>query len=241
VTIHAGSVTGPHRTTRDHEATLAMIDGARAAEAPRLVVYTSGLWTLGATTDADEDTTEYEPAEVSRYRVELERAVVGAGGGSLVTAVTRPGMVYGGREGSIAWLERWLPEDAGRPQDIVTVGDGSNRWSPVHIEDLAELYTALVAQRRFGIFHAMEQEPVVVNVLARELARISGRSVFGWALADARAKLGPMADALALDAVVHARRSDRVLGWRPRRPPILSALAGAYAESHGLSSPHGMT
>ena len=51
-----------------------------------------------------------------------------------------------------------------------------------------------------------------------------------WPLDEAREKLGPYADALALDQRVSADRA-LALGWNPKRPSVLEDLrTGSYVE-----------
>ena len=48
-------------------------------------------------------------------------------------------------------------------------------------------------------------------------------------LSEARQKLGPYADALALDQIVESRRGDE-LGWHPRHPSFVAEAGKAYQE-----------
>jgi hypothetical protein len=41
--------------------------------------------------------------------------------------------------------------------------------------------------------------------------------------------MGPMADALAMDQVVHSARAGSV-GWQPRRPSFVAAAGDAFRE-----------
>jgi hypothetical protein len=47
-------------------------------------------------------------------------------------------------------------------------------------------------------------------------------------IADARARLGPVADALLLDQTVGSTRAGREVGWRPSRPSVLREIEGGY-------------
>jgi nucleoside-diphosphate-sugar epimerase len=230
--VHVASITGPDRAARDRAAIFAMIDAARATSAPRMVVYTSGVWTLGSTGDtpATEDAPTDHPARLSVHRVALERDVIAAAGGALATAVLRPGDVYGGREGVASWLAQWLPESAGRA-GIVHLGDGRNRWPLVHRLDLGRFYRLVLERRAGGILHAVEDVAVPVVELARALGRVAGLQVSSWSPAEAELKLGPgYVEALLLDQVIAAPRARALLGWRPERPPFLEAVAEVWAD-----------
>jgi nucleoside-diphosphate-sugar epimerase len=229
VAIHAASVTGPARDQLDRDASLALLEGARDGHGA--LIYTSGIWSLGATGDAiaDEATPATRPAEVSRQRVHLERELLAGG-----AAVVRPGMVYGGHEGLAAWLGVWLPEESGHTDRVVVLGDGDYRWSPVHVEDVATLFRLVAEQRASGLFHAVEPDTVRAVDLANALARVSrrGEEALAWPLEEGRKKLGALADALVLDQRVAARRSAEVLGWRPSRA-VMASVESMWRERAG--------
>jgi nucleoside-diphosphate-sugar epimerase len=208
VFVHAAAPSGPDRPAVDRAAMLALLEVAGG----RTTIYTSGTWTLGATGDgpAAEDAPADHPPRISAFRPELEREVVAAGG-----VVLRPGNVYGGRGGVAAWLARWLPEESGRPDHIVLLGDGAYRWPVVHLDDLSRLYLLVAERAARGLFHAVEPEPVRVDRVASRLAELAGRPVWSWPVADAAHALGDVAHAMTLDQHLVAPRAERELGWRP--------------------------
>ena len=57
------------------------------------------------------------------------------------TIVVRPGLVYGNGGSDIMHVLAGLVRQAGRAH---TVGDGSNGWSAIHVEDPADLYLKAV-------------------------------------------------------------------------------------------------
>ena len=189
---------------------------------PAAVIYTSGVWVLGNTAvPATEDAPLAPPALVD-WRPDHERLVLAAGGGQLRTAVIRPGIVYGGARGIVGDLLRTALNGLVR-----VVGDGANRWPCVYDRDLADLYVRLATnQGASGLFHANDEADETVNDIVDAIAghatmRPDVRHV---PLPEARAKLGPYADALALDQVVRSPRA-RQLGWSP----TLHSVAGNVA------------
>src|SRR5207248_3051609 len=98
--IHLGFEAGADAARVDRTATDALLAAAREAKAPRTVVYTSGIWVLGATgaRPADE-TTPVNPAPLVAWRPAHERLVLDALDARIVTAVVRPGIVFGGKGG----------------------------------------------------------------------------------------------------------------------------------------------
>ncbi|HVT59267.1 MAG TPA: NAD-dependent epimerase/dehydratase family protein [Thermoanaerobaculia bacterium] len=213
------------------ETLLAASDASGAAGAGRMksLVYTSGIWVLGAAGDspAFEDAPTDRAAALVAWRPAHERLVLEAGTAQLATAVVRPGIVWGGRGG----LTASYFETAEREGAAAFVGDGSNRVAMIHVGDLARFFRLLVEQQGRGIFHAVDGAAVRLAELARAASEAAGaqgrtRSI---PLAAARQEMGPFADALALDQVVASRRGVE-LGWRPLHPSFVAAAAEAYRE-----------
>lgn len=224
--IHFASEGGADNAAVDRNAVDALLDAAKRPGLPRALVYTSGVWVLGPTGEShlDEGTPIESPASLVAWRPAHERAILDAAGGDVVTAVVRPGIVYGGRGGMTEGFFSQAVEK-GRP---TIIGDGHNRWTGVHRADLADLYVRLVEaafsekvgamRKEDRLFHAVAGEPERVADMARAASRAAGGedAVGFWPLAEAREKLGPFADAVVLDQVVRTTRSDEILGWRPR-------------------------
>ena len=111
------------------------------------------------------------------------------------------------------------------------VGDGQNRWSTVHAEDLADLY-ALALERApagsvFNGAHGSAPRLVEIAHAASELGGAGGR-VAAWPLDEARKVLWGFADAIASDQVISGEKAKRELGWNPSRASIIDELH-AYA------------
>jgi nucleoside-diphosphate-sugar epimerase len=224
--IHVAAVSEPERARKDRALVFALIDAARRSGESRTVIYTSGVWALGAG-GGDEGTPIaglvdwtpgvrlHAPARASAHRPALERDVLAAATEKVATAVVRPGMVYGGAGGLAPWLVEDLGAAAGHPGTPTFVGDGANRWSPVHCDDNAQLYKMIVERHASGIFHAVEDQPLRVADLAQLLAD-AGKTPppFAWDRAAAEAALGDQAEALSLDIPAATSRS-RSLGWQP--------------------------
>lgn len=213
----------------DRAAIETLLDAARGATGERIFVYTSGCWVLGDTGDQPADeSAEVDPPQVVAWRPAHEDHVIGASADDgVVTAVVRPGMVYGGTGGIVTGLF----QSAERTAAAEFVGDGWNRWSLVHREDLADLYRRIVEEKAEGLFHAVDGSPARVIEVARTASELAGaggetRSI---PLEDARESMGAMADALVLDQVLSANRA-RELGWAPARASFLDAAGGAYRE-----------
>ena len=170
---------------------------------PGHFIYTSGVWVLGNTKHADESSA-VNPLALVAWRPSHEELVLGSGG-----AVVRPGCVYGERQSLLApWF---AAADQGAPLKIT--GDGNNRWAMIDLHDLAELYTRAVEQRATKVLHAIDDTRATLNECASALST----AVEHIPLDAARAKLGPFADALAIDQVIDSRETREKLGWEPKR------------------------
>ena len=157
-------------------------------------LYTSDLWVLGNTTGAATEDSPLRPTPVVAWRPEHEKLVLEAGRGrTLRTAVIRPGIVYGGARGIVGDLLK----DAGNAL-IRVIGDGRNRWACVYHRDLADLYVRVIGDAgASGIYHANDEADERVSDIAEALAQQAKTpaDIRNVPLDEARAKLGPYADA----------------------------------------------
>ena len=227
--IHTGLDLGAADTPQvDAAAVAAML--AALDETGRPFVYTSGVWVLGDTGGRvlDEEA-PVNPTPLVAWRPGVEQTVLDAARNGVRSAVIRPAMVYGRGGGAIADFVR----SARQSGAVRFVGDGANRWSFVHVDDLAELYLLALTQSPAGyVYLAAAGEAIAVKVVAEAASRAAGAEgrVEAVPLEQAREKMGLFADALMLDQQISGDRARRLLGWNPRRPSVLEELAGgAYA------------
>lgn len=216
VLVHAAAEHSARAFDLDREFVVALFDAARAAKASRLFVYTSGVWVYGDTGGrrVDEATVPTPHPFVAR-RIEHERLVLEADGGLLGTLVIRPGCVYGG-SGSLtgSWFATAVKEGAAR-----IVGEGGNRWTFVHRDDLARLYRlAAESGVRGEVFNATDRSRSTVLECAQAASRAAGAGgrTASTPVAEAVRKLGAFAECLALDQHVDSGKAVRRLGWQPR-------------------------
>jgi nucleoside-diphosphate-sugar epimerase len=140
-------------------------------------------------------------------------------------AVVRPPIVYGAGGGPIAGLV-----GQARADGVARVVDaGENRWSTVHVSDLAEAYALILEREATGAFHAAEALPVTMAELFEAVGYAAGVPVKSWTLTEALAAHGPMAGHLAGDAALDAGRL-RSLGWTPSTGDALGGITGALRD-----------
>ncbi|WP_306364893.1 NAD-dependent epimerase/dehydratase family protein [Nocardia sp. CC227C] len=189
-------------------------------------VYTSGLWLHGNTGDTPvTEQSPFDPPMVVAWRpaVEelLERAAAERG---VRTVRIRPGLVYGGGRGYVPML--LSPQDSAEGQVVRHFGDGSNRWSVIHADDLGELYALATESAPAGaVYLGTLDESVRVRDAARVVAEKSGAAVRDWDPEEARQYWSVMVDAFLLDQVATSAKAAKELGWTPTQPTLLAELA----------------
>ncbi|HJZ83873.1 MAG TPA: NAD-dependent epimerase/dehydratase family protein [Polyangia bacterium] len=230
-TAYEGGANGPDVDRRAIEALLA---AAAAGGRTRSLIFTSGIWVLGpcGQTPADEGSSTAGAAPNVTWRPVHEQLVLAGATERLATAVMRPGIVYGGGTGLISSFF----ETAVREGAAAFIGDGRNRMPPVHRDDLAALYVLVAERGARGIFHGTDEAAMRVADIAGAASRAAGRdgATRSIPLVEARAQMGPVADALCMDQVVLAPRA-RSLGWQPTHRSFAEAAPEAFAEWRAAS------
>jgi nucleoside-diphosphate-sugar epimerase len=190
--------------------------------AKRFVIYTSGIWVLGRTEEPAAEDSPINPIEFAAWRPDNEQLVLDAAGEHVRTAIVRPGFIYGGANGMVGDLFKSASNGLVR-----VVGDGNNHTPLVYDRDLADLYARIAAREdAAGIYHANDEGDERVNDIVNAIkphvpVHPDVRHV---PIEEARSKMGPYAEALALDQVVRSPRA-RTLGWAP----TLHSVAGNAA------------
>ncbi|HEY7497929.1 MAG TPA: NAD-dependent epimerase/dehydratase family protein [Vicinamibacterales bacterium] len=193
----------------------------------RFFIYTSGVWVLGPAPLPVDEASPINPIEQSAWRAPHERRVLEAAAWGTRTVVVRPGIVYGGSRGIVGDLFK----DAANGL-VRVIGSGENHWPLIYDRDLGELYVRLAAMpSASGIYHANDECDERVNDLVSAIAGHApiNPSVRKVPLTEARQKMGPYADALALDQIVRSPRA-RAIGWSPSIHAVSRNAARLFAE-----------
>jgi nucleoside-diphosphate-sugar epimerase len=193
----------------------------------RFIIYTSGIWVLGPATRPVDETAPLNPIEIVAWRPAHEARVLDAATAGWRTVVIRPGIVYGSDRGIVGDLL----QDAANSL-IRVIGSGDNHWPLVYDRDLAELYVRTAANPdASGIYHANDEGDETVNHLVAALSEHAKTtpSVRHVPLAEAKQKMGPYAEALALDQIVRSPRA-RALGWTPSLRSVSGNAARLFEE-----------
>jgi len=228
--VHTAFESSARGASVDRVAVEALTDvAARVTAAGRrvAVIYTSSASVLGNVDVGAEDAAPRPPAGLA-WRPAHETAVLESAQRSGARAVVvRPGIVYGGAQGAVTDLLQAAADGL-----IRVIGDGSNRWPTIYDRDLAELYVRVATNPEAeGVFHATDEADERVNDIVEAIARHARTrpDVRHVPIAEARLKLGPYADAVALDQVVRSTRA-RALGWSPSLHSITGNVARLFEE-----------
>jgi nucleoside-diphosphate-sugar epimerase len=193
----------------------------------RFVIYTSSVWVLGNQPEGADESAPLNPAAVVSWRPAHEQRVWNAASGVLRTAVIRAAIVYGGARGFVSDLLK----DAANGL-IRVVGRGENHWPLVYDRDLGDLYLKIATDpSASGVYHANDEGDERVNDLVNAiLAHLALKpSVRHVPLAEAKKKMGPLADAVVLDQIVRSSRA-RQLGWSPTLHSVGGNVARLFEE-----------
>ncbi|WP_433614990.1 NAD-dependent epimerase/dehydratase family protein [Dactylosporangium sp. CA-139114] len=207
---HIAATGGPDTVEFDQ----AIVAAAKRAGTP--YVHTSGIWIWGDNPDITEDSPLAPPA-LTAWRVPVERSVLEA---DQPTSIVAPGIVYGRGGGIPAGVLAPARDERGR---VRLVGDGSQHWTTVHVDDVAVVYR-LVLERGSGLGRLVVASGV--NPTVRELAEAAagGAGVAPETAGESRARLGEQfADALLLDQQASGAKA-RELGWTPSGPSLVEEL-----------------
>jgi nucleoside-diphosphate-sugar epimerase len=215
--IHAAREATARGVDADRVAIETLAAAACESGPDRPLVFTSGVWVIGATRHPVDETAVLNPTPYSAWRAAHEQLVLGLEG--VRGIVVRPGIVYGGNRGIVGDLLR-----SGVNGLVRIIGDGKNHWASVYDRDLADLYARLVTIPGVsGIYHATDEADETVLDIVEALARNTTHKpdIRFVPIVEARAKMGSYADALALDQLVRSPRAHE-LRWTP----TLKSIAG---------------
>jgi nucleoside-diphosphate-sugar epimerase len=218
--IHLAQARGPETAEIDQAASAALQDGVGAGP----YVHTSGTWVYGNTAGVVDEDAPFDPPPLVAWRLGNEQLVLGraATGGHPVLVV--PGLVYGASAGLI---EQLVVGPARARGSVHYVGDGTNHWSLVHVDDLAVLYVLALDAPAGSVFAGVGDYHLTVADLVPALSEAAGcpGRAESIGLEQARDEIGPVADAFALDQQISGDRARDKLGWDPPVRDVLAELA----------------
>ena len=179
-------------------------------------VHTGGVWVYGNGDDLDEES-GFDAPEITAWREDHESRLLSSG---VKASVLAPAVVYGHGKGMANLITGAPTGDAG----ALLIGSGEQHWATVHVDDLADLYLAVLEMAPGGDSYlgASGQNPTV-----RELHEAVHAAVVPQTDDETRDRLGAaFADALLLDQQASGVKAKREFGWAPHRPSMVETLRG---------------
>ncbi|AMM20388.1 epimerase [Frondihabitans sp. PAMC 28766] len=215
--IHTASPGDATSATVDSDLVDVVIRATAGRDTP--YVHTSGIWIFGSGSDLVETST-LQPLPITGWRVDIEKRLRDSDVNSTVIA---PAIVYGHGTG--------IPSMLIGEGEILLVGDGSQHWTTVDVDDLADLYVLALeaaASDEYSLA-ASGQNPTVLE-LGEAAARGRRWPVVPETDDSARGRFGEaFADALLLDQQATGAHARETLGWAPHRPSLADELErGSY-------------
>jgi nucleoside-diphosphate-sugar epimerase len=212
--IHLG-MAGVNTALVDLAAAQAMQNGL-ADRGP--YIHTGGTWVFGDTDGIADETHPMAPPALTAWRLDNERQVLAHGGRPVIIM---PGLVYGDHGGLI---EAFYLQPARKDGELVRIGDGSTHWALVHVDDLAELYVRALDARPRSVYVGVDDQNPTTGEVSQVLAKALDVPVREVDAAEAAERMGPIAEAFALDQRLTAAKARRELGWLPKHTDALAEL-----------------
>lgn len=205
----------------------AAIEGLRSGGA---FIRTSGIWVYGGNAAITEESPYDAPAIVA-WRPEIDSRLLAVR--HVRSMLIEPAIVYGHGKGVPTVLA--AAEQTGDTPALRLVGPGTQHWTTVHADDLAELYVAVLERGEAGHRYvgAGGDNPTVRELgEAASLRRgLEGRVASETAAATAE-RLGLFGEALLLDQQASGQKAREALGWKPSRASLVEEIAaGRYDQA----------
>jgi nucleoside-diphosphate-sugar epimerase len=204
----------------------ALLNGLRGSG--KTYVQTSGTGIVATPGDGDTLTsTVYDdghahlnvpPARQSRF--EVDKGVMAAAGEDIRTIVICPPSIYGHSRGPKKNSSQipFLLNHARTAGAVTIVGQGINRWSQVHIDDLVDLYLLAYDKAQAGSFYFGSNGEASFRDLADALeGRLQLGPVRSIPVEDAEQLWGSVLSRLIIggNSRVLSKRAPTELAWRP--------------------------
>jgi nucleoside-diphosphate-sugar epimerase len=169
------------------------------------------------------------PVPAKAARVAIDREVLRSSESGIRSIVICPTMVYGEGTGPHKQSIQvpLLLRHAINTGVAEYIGEGLNRWSNVHIEDLADLYLLALQQGRPGSFYFAENGEEDLRTIVSRIAQLLHLPLHSLELQEAIALWGrePAEYALASNSRVSAKAARQDLGWNPLHYSLIQDLS----------------
>ncbi|WP_137893224.1 NAD-dependent epimerase/dehydratase family protein [Ramlibacter sp. 2FC] len=204
---------------------LAMLEALKGSGKP--LVHTSGSSLIGDDARGNrlseaifDEETPFVVEAGKQARHALNGTVLAAAAQGVRTVIICPTLIYGEGRGLNPHSIQipFLVEQARSHGVVRVVGQGLNRWSTVHIDDLADLYLLALEKAPAGSFYFAESGEASFTAIGEEISARLGLGRLESVPAEEAAKLWGPARAYytyGSNSRVRAKRARRELGWTP--------------------------
>jgi nucleoside-diphosphate-sugar epimerase len=221
-------------SSNDRRSVEALLDGLRGSGKPFL--HTSGSGVIGDDARGevlsehifDDDAPFHAgPHQFAQARRELDMLIVDAAKTGVRSIVLCDAMIYGAGSGLHADSVQipMLVKQARASGVVRIIGRGINRWSNVHIADMADLYSLALDKAPAGAFYFVENGEASLAEIGAAIARRLGLGpVQSWTVEEAAGEWGAAfpRTGLGSNSRVRGLRARRELGWSPTQVSVVN-------------------
>jgi len=195
------------------------------------LVHCAGSLIFGDTADRVVAETEKRTPPDWATWAPLEDAILAAKDQGIRSVLVRSPFLYGNGGGN--FLPAFI--GASRARGVgVHVGDGTNRWSATHIDDVGTLIASAVEMAKAGsIFVPASGQVPSFGEIAVSISRLigAGGQTASWPVHEAAAVMGDWVYAIVANQQFSTRAGE-LLGWKPAGPAIFDDIErGSYAKT----------
>lgn len=189
------------------------------SDRPLIVTSGTGLDVPPGQPATEED--PHLPSSVLPRAASEEAADAALAAGANVSVVRLPQVHNTIRQGLVSYTIALAREK----RQAAYVGDGSNRWSAVHLLDAARVYRLAIEKAERGAkYHAIAEEGVAKRDIAEVVGRRLKLPVVSIAAEKAAAYFGWLAVFAARDMPASSALTRKRLDWQPVGPGLLADL-----------------
>jgi nucleoside-diphosphate-sugar epimerase len=190
-------------------------------------VQIGGVWVYGANGSISEESPFNPPAMVA-WKEGIERRALDAK--DVRTSVIVSSVAYGDGGGALPGLLLYSPRD--EAGNLIMVGDGRQRWSTIHVADLANVFRRVLEDETARGYYVVGngQNPTVAELTEAAAVAAGATGAVPGSDDEAKARVGDyFAEVLLIDQAATAKRAQAELGWTPSRPTLVEEFrSGSY-------------
>lgn len=215
----------------DHSAGIGALLAA-LCDTGKTLIHTSGSSVIGDDVRGDalspnifDEDTPLIVEDKKQARHALDNAVLAARDHGVRGIVLCNTMIYGAGRGLHRDSVQIPPlvKEAQKRGVVHVVGQGINRWSNVHIDDVAELYALALNDAPAGAFYFVENGEASYAQIGQAIAKRLGLGpVQSWTVEEASAVWGEghARYSFGSNSRVRAKRARAELGWKPQHDSV---------------------